>query len=530
MLLHWWKNGLQLKLSVRIYPDGLLVAALYALLCLAARQISVDQFNLLAGIRVAALLLCPVRLWPYLVLGDYAHLTLVRYPMIDKYGPAWAIICSALLMPAVALIVRVQRSVLTGIPGVQLLSLAATVAIAAALINIYAAQLLWPSPPSIPLPTRAAHQTLGNFIGILTVAPLALLWLQRTALGPHQMFSIPAIALLSLMLSLGYSATQIPPSYTVFATSLQLLMALPAIALTCLHGWRGSAIAVPSLYLIVGLFMPTSGQPWSFDSATFTVQQILAVAGAALLALGSTISDHYHRYKSNTFDGKWAASLAKASHLSGEMDLRQRALDINRIGDGIDTYLSETADWLKRQGHHEIARNLISASSLYSRKFREQASMVYPTALEHVGLYLALQVGGISEAWSNTERMTQPRLIGDPCRLTVALQLATYRTLTEAVSLLLQHEPGQLRVNARCGRLGNREGILVVVTMLDPEHRLSETTCALATEQLPGRTLAYSGTVQCRRNRIRMLFVEAPDAQRAGPGASTDHTALSPTR
>ncbi|MGH8087107.1 MAG: MASE1 domain-containing protein, partial [Stenotrophomonas sp.] len=294
--------------------------------------------------------------------------------------------------------------------------------------------------------------------------------------------------------------------------------------------WRGSAIAVPSLYLIVGLFMPTSGQPWSFDSATFTVQQILAVAGAALLALGSTISDHYHRYKSNTFDGKWAASLAKASHLSGEMDLRQRALDINRIGDGIDTYLSETADWLKRQGHHEIARNLISASSLYSRKFREQASMVYPTALEHVGLYLALQVGGISEAWSNTERMTQPRLIGDPCRLTVALQLATYRTLTEAVSLLLQHEPGQLRVNARCGRLGNREGILVVVTMLDPEHRLSETTCALATEQLPGRTLAYSGTVQCRRNRIRMLFVEAPDAQRAGPGASTDHTALSPTR
>lgn len=83
MLVNWWKNGLQLKLQMRIYPDGLLLAALYALACLAARQISVDQFNLLAGIRVAALLLFPTRLWPYLILGEYAHLAQVRYPLVE---------------------------------------------------------------------------------------------------------------------------------------------------------------------------------------------------------------------------------------------------------------------------------------------------------------------------------------------------------------------------------------------------------------------------------------------------------------
>jgi hypothetical protein len=42
VLVNWWKIGLQLKLQMRIYPDGLLLAALYALVCLAARQISVD--------------------------------------------------------------------------------------------------------------------------------------------------------------------------------------------------------------------------------------------------------------------------------------------------------------------------------------------------------------------------------------------------------------------------------------------------------------------------------------------------------
>nr|WP_251006594.1 MASE1 domain-containing protein [Stenotrophomonas sp. ISL-67] len=531
-MLNWWKNGLQVKLGMRIYPDGLLIAALYALACLAARQISVDQFNLLTGLRVAALLLCPPRLWPYLILGDYAHLAQVRYPLIDKYGLAWAIVSSVLLMPAVALIVRLHRDVVSISPGAWLLSLATTIAIATALINIGTAQLFWPMAFSVPLPTIAAHQIVGNFIGILTVVPLALLWIRRaTSTERGTAFLAPTIACLSLMLMLGIGSTQVLPGYAAFETSLQLtlqLMAIPAVALTCLHGWRGAAVAVPMLNLVVGLTMPTSGLPWSFDAATFTAQQILAVAGAALLALGSTISHYHLRYKTRDRDSKQVVSMARTSHKTGEMDLRQRALDINRIGDGIDTYLSETADWLQRQGHHDIASNLIRTAGLYSRKFREQASMVYPTALEHVGLYLALQVGGISEAWSNTERVAQPRLIGDPCRLTVALQLAAYRTLTEAVSLLLQHEPGLLRVNARCGRFGNRQGILVVVSVLDPQHRLSDATRALAVGRLAGRTLVYGGTVQCRRNRICMVFRDAPDAQRQVPETSIDYATLSP--
>jgi hypothetical protein len=68
----WWQEGL--RLDFRIRPVGLALSALYALACLAKRQISLDQFHLPAGIRVAALLLTPPRLWPYLVLGEYAYL------------------------------------------------------------------------------------------------------------------------------------------------------------------------------------------------------------------------------------------------------------------------------------------------------------------------------------------------------------------------------------------------------------------------------------------------------------------------
>lgn len=530
MLLNRWKQGIQSKLRTRIHPDGLLITLLYALACLAAREISIDQFNLLAGLRVSALLLCPLKLWPYLLLGEYIHFAQVRYPLIEKYGVAWAIVGSALLMPVAALLVRLHRGAQPPFSCTRLLSLAITASIAAAVVNIGAAQLLWPVPSSLPLPTRAAHQVLGNFIGILAVAPLALLWLQRPRLERIPSIPISVAGLLLLMLVLGLSASRIPSGYAELRPSLQLAMALPAIAMTCLQGWRGAAAAVPLLYLIVGLTTPTSGHPWSFDAATFTVQQILAVAGAALLAMGSTISHSYHRYKMRDVDGKLAVSLTRTSHLAGEMDLRQRAVEINRIGDGIDAYLSETASWLKRQGHQEIAGNLIRTSSLYSRKFREQASMVYPTTLEHVGLYLTLQAGGISEAWANTGHMAEPRLIGDPCRLTIPLQLATYRTLTEAVSLLLQHESGQLRIHARCGRMRGREGIVVLLAVLDPRHRLSVTTRALAIDRLSGRALAYGGTVQCRRNRIRMLFVDVPNDQGTDPGTSTDHSVVSPVR
>ena len=140
--------------------------------------------------------------------------------------------------------------------------------------------------------------------------------------------------------------------------------------------------------------------------------------------------------------------------------------------------------------------------------------MVYPTALEHLGLYLAIQVSGISEAWADTDRIVPPRLVGDPCGLSVGLQLAAYRTLTETVSLILQNEPGRARVHARCGYLPNARGMLIKVELLDRNQTLSSSTVALALERLTGRTLAYGGALRCRRNRICMLFTESTQAHR----------------
>jgi glucose-6-phosphate-specific signal transduction histidine kinase len=514
----WWKNGLQLNL--RIEPIGLVLAVVYAFACWGARKLSLDQFYLPAGIRVAALLLCPPRLWPYLFLGEYAYFAQMRYPMVEKYGLAWVVLGSASLMPAVALIVRLHRRIMTATSETWLLSIAAASALAVTLLNIVLSELLWPIPPDMPALTGVARYVVGDFIGILTVAPLALLWASRQSEpDPAAVFFKPTSMALGLMLILGVSAALLPADSTTAKTSLQVLMALPAIALTCLLGWRGAAISVPMLNLIIGLTTPKPF-PSSFDPSAFTTQLIMAITGIALLVLGSRISHYYHHYRIRDDGEKNAIKLAKSSHVASEMGLRERALHLRKIGDGMDVSLNEVVSWLKLQGHHEIAGGLLHTAVVHSRQFRAQASMIYPTALDHLGLYVALQAGGVREAWDMTHRVTRPRLEGDPCKLSVGLQLATYRAMTDAVSLLLESESGQIQVRARCGRLDRYQGIVVTVALLDAENELSEATMAMALERLAGRALAYGGVVQCRRNRIRMALLELPAA--ATQGAAHD--------
>ncbi|MEW6383765.1 MAG: hypothetical protein AB1514_07305, partial [Pseudomonadota bacterium] len=105
--MQWWKDGLLVR--IRVSPEGLALALLYALACWGARKLSLDQFFLPAGVRVAALLLCPPRLWPYLLIGEYAYFAHLRIPLISKYNLTWVILASVFLMPAVMLIVRLHR-------------------------------------------------------------------------------------------------------------------------------------------------------------------------------------------------------------------------------------------------------------------------------------------------------------------------------------------------------------------------------------------------------------------------------------
>ena len=489
-------------------PEGLLVAVLYAAACWASRQVSLEQFFLPAGIRIAALLACRPSMWPYLLLGEYAYFACLRVPLIDKYGLEWAVISSAYQFPVAAIVVYVHRSSIARMTDTWLLIVAFAVATLVGVGNLALANALWPSPPAGGFATVASRNVIGQYLAILTIAPMALLWVRRHEIDWKSWRGPPVTYSAISLLTLGALSVVLPEVATTERAIIQLLMAVPVIALTCLQGWWGAAIGMPIMSIFVRISTPVTGLPESFDLDSFRIQLLIAVAGTALLALGSRITHHYRQHVLQSKAKREAISNARSSHCTGERELRNRVVSLRRIGERLDVALSDTVDCMRAKGHYDVADNLLNVATVHSRQFREQTNMVYPTTMEHVGLYLALQVGGIGDAWEQTDRMAQPFLVGDPCRLSLDLQLATYRALTEAVSLLLENEPGQLKIRARCGQVGSSRGILVTVGMLDSRRLLSRSTATMAIGRLSGRTQAYGGTVQCRRNRIRMFFRE----------------------
>lgn len=505
--------------GIPVHPAGLVLAAVYAIACISARQISLDQFFLPAGIRVATLLIVPPRLWMYVLLGELGYFAHLRIPTIDHYGLEWVILASTLLMPAAMLVVHLhlRKAISEAATGLWLLSLSVSAALAVTSINLSLSRLLWPNPPPDTLLNAAERVVFGHFAAIITLAPLALLWARRRSGTPWQKrLLVPSMVAIVLMLLLGLCMQLIAKDAHTTRTHVVLLAALPAIALTFMHGWRGAAIAIPLVNLPLHLATPSTGLPASFDLGTFATQQNMAVMSVALLALGSSISYHHQRARCRGLAEETTLRLARSSHQTNERELRERAAHLKHLGEGMDSSLGEMVSWLRLQGHHAVANSLQHASSVHSRLFREQASLVYPTGLEQVGLYVALQGGGAYEIWSNTHRVTQPRLTGNPCMLNVDLQLAIYRTMIEAVSLLLEREAGQICVRARCGTAGNRRGIVAVVALLDHGCALSTDTTHQAIERLGGRILAYGGSVNCRSNRLRLVLHE-PSTQRQSP-------------
>jgi len=513
--MRWWTEGLLVR--IRLRPEGLALAVLYALACWGTRKFSLDQFYLPAGVRVAALLLCPPRLWPYLLLGEYAYFAQLRIPLLGKYGLTWVIFASVFLMPAAMLIIRLHRKLLERTTIVGIISIAMSCAMVVSLLNLCISHLLWPPLRETSFLTSAVRYALGDFIGILVLAPLALLWIRRR----EEPWSPQAVALtaasLAVTLLVGMHATPVSPATMAASGSLQMLLLLPipAIALTCLLGWRGAAIGVAMVNLIIGLTTPKV-EPEAFDAATFATQQAMAIASVALLLLGARITHFQNQHRLREEDGRNTLLLARRTHASSEMDLRERAAHLRRLGDGLDLSLNEMVNWLHAQGHHAVAHSLKHTSEVHSRLFRAQASMIYPAALERLGLYVALQAGGVRENWNSTHRVCQPRLSGDPCRLSSGLQLAAYRSIVEAVSILLGGETGQLIVRGRCGVHRDRRGIVLLASMIDRRHVLARSTMDQAAEQLAGRILAYGGSLHCGRNRIRILLEESIDIPPGG--------------
>ncbi len=515
------------ELHLRLKWSGLALAGAYAICFLVLRNpnLSVDQWYLPAGLRVATLLVFPYRYWPYLFAGEIAAFIYLRHALVAKYGLPWMVVSSSVLMPTAAYIVYRHRHLIRSDHKHWFLSVAVLAAVSITALNIATTYFLMSSGDPVTW-DRAARYVVGDYLGILMLAPMALLWKQRKLEYPFPrklrwdaLISFAAIATLCALV------VWLPDASDLQKNSLRVLIIVPAAVLTYLHGWRGAAVGIVGANLAIALTMHRVDIVGEHDPDTFLVQVILAVTASVLLGLGSIISHHYRRARKYDLTGQKAIAVARTCVLSSERELRERAMKLRLIGEAMETSLREVIEWLRERGHHAAAKDLQQASDLQSQQFREQLNLVYPSEIELYGLYLALQ-SSIAKIWAQ-DAMVFTRLNGNPQQLSLDLQVAAYRSICDAVAILIDCEPGRsLIVKARCGRRGEQCGIAISVGLLDYTARLTSKTLNTALSALAGRVLAYGGSVRCRRNRISLGLSEplaVASAYRAS-GNLTDQT------
>ncbi|QWT19103.1 MASE1 domain-containing protein [Bacillus sp. NP157] len=279
----------------------LAVAAAYGATYELARYVSFPQWMLTAGLRLAALLLLPVRYWPALALGE--ALPLLESAAIHEpdLGLPWAVSAS---VPMVVLWMALLKPLtrrwslhdergqvrMPLILGAALGS--AFITSAATLLTAFSAILntptgAWPDPSTGPAGYFLAY-TLGAFLGALTLTPVVLAMHERfRALGGKPLswrviwrspllrdllgWALPAAAALTLI--------AVTTHDDGVRQAARLFLIAPTLGLAWRHGWHGTAVG--GMAASIALALTASGL--LVDPATLQAQSILALAVSGAL-------------------------------------------------------------------------------------------------------------------------------------------------------------------------------------------------------------------------------------------------------
>lgn len=488
-----------------------MTTVLYCASFLVLWRLSQDQWYLPAGLRVAALLMLPPRLWPFALLGDAAAVFGLRWRIVDQYNPAWAIVPALLLPPLLAVAPILMRRLLTPWHAhVRWIPLAlAAIALWVAVWMLTFDQLL-AGPQGAASLTKFLRFAIGYYLGMLMVVPLAMLWIRRND-GEHQPSALwrDAAVATGVIASLGLAVTvsTLEPSLKQF---LLILMIAPPTALALLHGWRGAALGVVSANVAIALSLPAANVLGAHDETTFAAHQVLAAAATILFVFGAIVSGHFDRARRLGVSEAQALQIARASFLSTDRNLRERVMLLAQMQARLVDSKADLVRRLKAHGKFSAAMDVLRDAALHDELFEAHTSALYPLSIETHGLYDAVQSPSFSAVWAQ-QRRVRFGLRGQPKTLTVDLQIAAYRCVCHAIALLSAGDPSAYRIRARVWAVGARRGIAVVVESADGVAGQRTAASTMAELELEGRLQMHSGALRRRRDDRVSFVLSEPD-------------------
>lgn len=436
--MHRWIRGAGLAAAYGV--------SFYLLRCFAPLTL-----NLPIGLRLAALLFLPFRMWPWLILGEWCATSTWTITAVLDHGYTLAWLVSGTFLPVFgglvpATILRRWHSDIDFSSPMYMSSFLGDAAVGATTSAMISTGLAGIAGKAVgmPLPDLLLMYLTGAFAGILCVVPLLAVARQWLVQGTPPNCSI---AVQQCLAATGYVTIGALALHSVPAEYLTLGRALlfaPTVFITLLRGWKGAAVvgAVCSIAL-------QTTQRMDLEPSLVAAQDVASVAMGGIMLFGSLLT--YHRaiaLVARSREQELAAMVrrhttraeAQFRHSAGVVD------EIYRLMQETEARFSDTAQ------RADMALQWWSTVGAMRRDLRKLREMFHPRILEEHGLRAAIASGPIQDVLENCNVAYDLVLEGRPGLLSEELQMSLYRLSYESVCLVLRSGiPDRIRVVLRVG-------------------------------------------------------------------------------
>jgi two-component system, NarL family, sensor histidine kinase FusK len=471
--------------GVSFWLRHIAVAIGYGIIVSLFRELSISHWLLLCGLHMAALLLVPYRYWPTLLVGELASLAQQSVACLDQLGMTWSI-CN--LVPSVALAMpvvyffRERWRIFPTRTTINMGALLACALVLAALrtafsLGLVSTALLPEGYPALNYGFLASQWVLGNYMGALTIAPLALMLRQALketswhALGATFFKSRLAmectfllVPTLVFLVGMGLGAS--PTANT--RQLAQLAMFLPVVWLTLRYGWQGAAVGGTLANLAVIVLMPRI-----FDPDTLNAQAFIAFIISTMLIMGARIGALNHQAQQERTDVRMALALAQRNVQHGEVQLRMTSQSLEQVRETMHAVYNVMLGRLKNMAPVFDDRTYRRQALVAQDQLYRLADSLCPVTNER-GLPGVLREGPIARVLEETGVAYWCDLRGPVSVLSATIQLAIYRLVCEAVADgCARRDISHIRVQVRCGRRGDRRWAVVRINLRSDAERLT---------------------------------------------------------
>ncbi|MFM6989179.1 MAG: histidine kinase [Arenimonas sp.] len=366
---------------------------------------------------------------------------------------------------------------------------------------------------------------MGAFIGIMIVAPLVM-WIAVPAFRAGSGHLLKRAALTLLPVAALISVALFNSHESRFFGLLQVLMLAAVVVFSFFHGWRGAAVSVVLVSLMISVdnhLDPLSGDPKQMQLYVSIVGALALLFGAAMDELKTREADLEQRqaelYRASMQKQQLLDQLVDASRRSMQAQDAERqriALELHdEIGQSITAlqiHLNLLQVELHQQGKAVLAGRLTGIAEKIGEGVRGVVMDLAPIELAELGLYMALAHGSSARTARQAGLQYDVRFRGridELDHLHASTALAAYRIVQESLTNVVKHaHAASCRVTLAL-RQRHGEWLLFVTVQDDGVGLARGVKAERCFVSIRDRALALSGRLHVRSRyglRIHVLL------------------------